>query len=388
MTKLNNKSFSRKIGFDGNELQEFALIQVEDASYCGFGALMLHALNGIVVALKHNWLPIINFDKNSESVFFDEEKGNNVWEYYFEPVCGISSAEFYKLKHSSQIEFKKIHTLSEKDFLPFFGVDTKGITHFWNTTEPLAWTLKNRERCRHLCQEYIKPKEHILQIVNQFRSRYFTSSSYILGVHIRGTDFNYAKPTSLLEYFNAISEHVGKIKNEDWKIFLATDQEQFVDEFRSEFGDRIITYDSIRSLGNLPICFNSQVNPYQRGEDVLIDILLLSKCNYLFKCASAVGELALWLAPQLKSTDFALQSTWTPNNSVKTYDLLNISEKNDFINKLSILSVKFKRYLLDLILIVGRLVLPLKMRKYLWKNIGRWFFFYGAKDARHKENKK
>ena len=44
-------------------------------------------------------------------------------------------------------------------------------------------------------------------------------------------------------------------------------------------------------------------NGYRKGEDVLIDCLLLSRCNYLLKCTSAVGEFAMYFNPDLLCTD-------------------------------------------------------------------------------------
>ena len=46
-----------------------------------------------------------------------------------------------------------------------------------------------------------------------------------------------------------------------------------------------------------------QGNYYTKGEDVLIDCLLLSKCDFLLKCTSAVGEYALYFNPQLRCID-------------------------------------------------------------------------------------
>jgi hypothetical protein len=52
------------------------------------------------------------------------------------------------------------------------------------------------------------------------------------------------------------------------------------------------------------------VNPFKKGEDVLLDILLLSRCDYLFKSVSAVGEYAMWFNPSLECTDFALTNEY------------------------------------------------------------------------------
>jgi hypothetical protein len=50
-------------------------------------------------------------------------------------------------------------------------------------------------------------------------------------------------------------------------------------------------------------------SPYKKGEDVLIDTLLLSRTNSIIKCAAAGGEFALWFNENLEVLhDFALKS--------------------------------------------------------------------------------
>jgi hypothetical protein len=50
-------------------------------------------------------------------------------------------------------------------------------------------------------------------------------------------------------------------------------------------------------------------SPYKKGEDVLIDTLLLSRTNSIIKCAAAGGEFALWFNENLEVLhDFALES--------------------------------------------------------------------------------
>lgn len=133
-----------------------------------------------------------------------------------------------------------------------------------------------------------------------------------LGVHIRGTDFAYAEPTAPKSYFDAISHHLAANKIKNYRIFLATDQVQFVDMFRNRYGDRVLTYDCLRSISDaVPFKFSTE-SPYRRGEDVLIDILLLSRTDFIFKGAAAAGEYALWFNPRLRCHDFALQSAFDP----------------------------------------------------------------------------
>ena len=70
-------------------------------------------------------------------------------------------------------------------------------------------------------------------------------------------------------------------------------------------------------------------SPYRRGEDVLVDLLLMSRCDFLFKGAAAVGEYALWFNPSLECHDFALESHFDPrrfHELVSAYRKLEIKQ--------------------------------------------------------------
>ena len=92
-------------------------------------------------------------------------------------------------------------------------------------------------------------------------------------------------------------------KNPDCKIFIATDQKQFIDIIKFKYQQRVISYDAIRSTSLRNTFQKQDGNCYTKGEDVLIDCLLLSKCDFLLKCTSAVGEYALYFNPQLRCID-------------------------------------------------------------------------------------
>ena len=80
--------------------------------------------------------------------------------------------------------------------------------------------------------------------------------------------------------------------------------------FKNKYGnERILTYDSLRSDNDVAAFELENGSPYKKGEDVLIDTLLLSRTNSIIKCAAAGGEFALWFNENLEVLhDFALES--------------------------------------------------------------------------------
>ena len=117
-------------------------------------------------------------------------------------------------------------------------------------------------------------------------------------------DFAYATATSGEKYFEILDTR------KDIQIFLATDQTQYVDLFKARYGDeKVLTYDSLRSDNDVAAFELENGSPYKKGEDVLIDTLLLSRTNSIIKCAAAGGEFALWFNENLEILhDFALES--------------------------------------------------------------------------------
>jgi hypothetical protein len=237
-----------------------------------------------------------------------------MWEYFFEPVSDIRYEQLQIALERGEIAPDQVHSFAKKQIFDWHHSDPDRIATFWAKdvpADPSAWMAEKRELGRKYVGEHIRVKPHITEKVEDFWESWI-QPQFTIGVHIRGTDFAYAEPTSPFAYFDAIDEYVALTHPDRYRIFLATDQNQFVDLFRKRYGDRIVTTNSLRSDGRRPAFKFSRESPYTRGEDVLVDLLLLSRCNFLFKGAAAVGEVALWFNPSLGCHDFALESRFDP----------------------------------------------------------------------------
>ncbi|MCC2607950.1 O-fucosyltransferase family protein [Planctobacterium marinum] len=163
-----------------------------------------------------------------------------------------------------------------------------------------------------LTNEFIRVKTGILNQVELFYDAHFTGHP-VLGCHLRGTDKSTrfdGKPfdgprefTRIIppeEYFPFIDQFIQQ--NPNGKLFIATDQLQFLKKIVAQYGERVIQTDAIRSATELAV-FQRSGSGYQRGTEVLTDALLLSKCDFLLKCFSNVGEVALYFNPRLPVID-------------------------------------------------------------------------------------
>jgi hypothetical protein len=299
-----------------------------------------------------------------------------MWEYYFEPVMGVSHASVQELLEQGRITPDLIHTYPAQDVYHAHLHDPDRIATFWSgdaPADPAGWMAGKRRLGREYVRKYLRVRPHILDKVDRFADEAFRSH-YTFGVHIRGTDFAYADPTGPEAYFSAIRRLARDRR--DFRVFLATDQEQFVDRFRQEFGDRLVLYASARSSSDVPTFLLQDAGPYKKGEDVLMDILLMSRCDHVLKCAAAGGEYALWFNDHAECTDFALVSKANhPSFSTSGFVKLNVERAGPLRHRAALCSSAAKHAVLHAAMRAGRWVLPGGLRDWLWTTLGRRLLF-------------
>jgi hypothetical protein len=345
----------------------------------GFFALVSSVLNGVQISLESNLVPVVKLDQHASDFFYEPSVGDNIWEYYFEPVQDIGSEAFHTELTAGRIDPGEVQVLDseEESFRLLSLTDPGRIAHFWvgeDPSNPGEWLTAKRALGRDFVGRFVKVKSRILGLVDEFETRHF-QSTMTYGVHIRGTDFGYATPIHPERYFEAIREKIAADNPGDFRVFLATDQQQFVTLFKEEFPGRVLTYDAYRSCDEkAPFQMNSLDN-YKKGEDVLVDALLLSRCHYLFKGPSAVGEYALWFNPKLECHDFALESQWDSSHYASAALKMNLENLHPLIWRSKLLYRALKRVVLDAVLKLSRRLLPKKLRHWLWMKIGRHLYF-------------
>lgn len=228
--------------------------------------------NGVLGALKRleeNRFHGLYVDLNT-GFYFDPAVGPNWWEYYFEPVSE-------QMKHW---KYKKIISKKEQ-YQCYFS----------------AFKLTRGEAGK-LIQKYIKVKPHIQDKVNAFVAKNFTGH-YTIAIHYRGTDKNIAEARRVAyeEVEEILKEKISNLSpsvRESLQLFIATDESPFIDFMKTAFDLPIICTDSKRSSNGLPNHLDGTFysSNYQKGEDALIDCLLLSRANELIRTESNLSLIA------------------------------------------------------------------------------------------------
>ncbi len=280
----------------------------------GLGAFILNVLNILRYCERHTFYPVVDFDASCTNAYYDERKGSNMWHQYFKSVMPVSSIELrqwiaadhqvlagIEIKTMSYDEARSIYEHGEDNIRVYH----QGTYRFSKIPKDLdAWYWNERSKGRAVVAKYIKPNEEIQTKVDAYCQAYF-AGSFVLGIHIRGTDMHYAPPLSPAEYF----EHIDRMLEgkRDAKIFVATDQAQYLEVFSRKYGARVIYSPAFRSDNDVAPFNREEISPFKKGEDVMLDMLLLSRCDFLIKGVSSVGEIALYFNPELDCLDLAYQ---------------------------------------------------------------------------------
>lgn len=272
----------------------------------GFGAIILITINQLRYCERNNYYPVVAYDSSCRNSFFDPTKGEELWSQYFEPVMPLSYAELKP--HWQELNRQgRLHELSSEEAIKISEEHPQSVYSFpfgkWRA-EDLGdldqWYAMERAKGRESIGRYVEPKAHIKEKVEVFYEKYL-NNSFVLGIHIRGTDLHYAPVVSPAEYFPYIDQWIEQ--EPTLKIFLATDQAQYIPVFEKRYGNRLTYADCFRSDNEVAPFQRTELSPYQKGEEVLLDILLLSRADFLIKGSSNVGEMALYFNPGLECLD-------------------------------------------------------------------------------------
>ncbi len=303
------------------ETDEKVLVVTIDHSYAGFFAYVNYVVNQLIYARKHGYRAVVNFGPQSgdgANAFYDPAHGENSWDYYFEPVDGLTYDDVMRriADPGDPLSGDDVVTLSNEElhYIHIREPDSVYVyphgCQYYEAIRGNAWYEEQRRKAYPLVKAHIKVKPEILKKVDDFAAAHF-AGEHVLGLHLRGTDKGSALSTAHLmrivrpeEYFPFIDDYLAK--HGPCKIFAASDQVQFIESLRARYAERLLSYDALRTAGYRNAFQLREGQNYRKGEDVLIDCLLLSRCDFLLKCTSAVGEFAMYFNPDLRCIDLNL----------------------------------------------------------------------------------
>ena len=145
----------------------------------------------------------------------------------------------------------------------------------------------------------------------------------VLGVHLRGTDkgkylatAGSGRPIGPAEYEPYVLAFL-RAHGPNSSVFVATDSPSYLEHVRATWPAGRVRYSSdvLRHESNAAFVSGGRRRNggkggdgnYRKGEEVLLDVLLLAQCDFLLHAASGVAEFAIYYNPSLHAASVHLQ---------------------------------------------------------------------------------
>ena len=256
----------------------------------GFFSLFLGVLGNLDYCDKNGLIPVVQW--GSECNYYQKDGYNGStepWEYYFEPISDISYEE------AIQMDGTIIHddySAPDGTSIPITKCKKR------NKTYKKILDKEYRSSIYNLMKKYIKIKPSIRKKIDTFYDSYIEGKPTI-GIHIRGTDKHREVKQISVERICDEANELAK-QSSDCQFFIATDDARLLKKVKSLLNGPVISYDSYRSTNGKPIHKRRQrYSKAKLGEEVLIEVSLLARCDKFVHTRSSVSSAVLLFNPEL-----------------------------------------------------------------------------------------
>ena len=248
--KYHLKSFGNK-----NQNKKFYIIQRKVGG--GMFSNLNYVIHHIKIAQLLGCIPIVDME-NFPTKYNIKNKINNTknaWEYYFKPLNNYKLRDIYKSK------FVIISDTKTRKLKEFDSFENLSNDHY------------------KIYKKNIKIRKEIIFEANKFINKNFKKYK-VLGVHFRGTDMKTQERHPFPATFKQITSYIDNelLNNKFNKIFLVTEELNYLKQLSEKYGSKLCFYNSFRSNKN--DIFNSNIRKNHRyliGRENLIDMLILAK---------------------------------------------------------------------------------------------------------------
>ncbi len=240
-------------------------------SHAGIFSYLTFILNHLCIAKKNNFIPIVDME-NFTNPYNEEElilNTRNSWEYYFKQTSEYKLSDVYKSKNV---------IFSRADF------------HY------------KMEYQIHLVPEFrkfINNEIKLIETYNLFMKEFFLknnlSGKKILGIHFRGTSYKTSRGHILPATIDQMKKHVDILIKKDKfdKIYLCTEEKNYLDFFKKNYGKKLLYADTFRSNKNDAFLVYPRKNHrFLLGDESVKEALILSRCQSLIFVRSNIINAA------------------------------------------------------------------------------------------------
>jgi hypothetical protein len=215
----------------------------------------------------------------------------NLWNQFFEPLPFIANpATRYQNRDLWQIDHGGMC------FDTFRAWGKRACRLYAINSQP--W----RQKYHAIYKKYVRPRDSIKERVDSFCGRYLNQPNCV-GVHIRHAGHSVEQ---IDKQVYGVPHFVAAIRQQYGQrvptIFLATDQEDVIQQMRGEFGAAVVFQENVRRVvgGDGQQLHFDQTGSVELGADILSDALLLARCKQLIHVTSNVASAVGFINPQIE----------------------------------------------------------------------------------------
>lgn len=270
-----------------------------EAPDAGIGSFIISSLGGIKYCVEKGFIPIIDMQSHKNMYIKEEDVGYvNAWEFFFKQPAG------YTLDDVGVTSKVVDGTTCER---PNLSMDF------------LSDNIKI-EKWRSIVKNHIVFQPNIERIIREICFDTWGTVNYndVIGVLCRGTDYSSLSPKGHPIQPNA-EETIRIIKQSGWhdgskKIFLATEDEDVLEQFKREFQDDLLYIRTKRfrmtDKSHLSDMIIKSGVPIMNGIYYLTSIYVLSKCGQRIMGRTSGSVVAHLMSGEERETYFIDKGTY------------------------------------------------------------------------------
>jgi hypothetical protein len=265
----------------------------------GFWSDVSQVLGALLLAEATGRIPVVHWGRNS---LFGDGSARDAFRHYFEQVSDvtlediakISGASCFPPKWSPQNLFEEnlnkwqgsysrasaIYFLAQQETIAVcdFYIGVIDVAQWLAADHPMHGKPLS-DIYRYLIEKYLRPRQSILNDCEAFFRAHLAGSRFV-ALHIRGSDKTIEDAE--LDRINQANFAALTTIDAGWKIFLLTDDENWVTRIKMAYGDRVVTTDSHRTSGTTGVHYLNLHDRIRLGREVMVDVYLATRAAKFF----------------------------------------------------------------------------------------------------------
>jgi hypothetical protein len=284
---------------------------------CGFWSDVSHVLGQLLFAEIMDRIPVIYW--GADSLYgYGEPGGPDAFTMYFLPISNYSINDllnqnytYYPLtwnRNNLLLEAKKQYPKitdflrrPENVLVNNHHIHVQSLLPYINNNHPLYGCSRHNIDLIYcyLIHKYLKLQPYISDEIEDYYSTNMKNTP-ILAVHIRGGDKSTEVP-NLHEINNFYPQEINNhlINHPETSIFLLTDQDSILTEYKNSYGNKLIYTECCRTNSDPVLCQK------RNGIEIIKDTCLAAKCDYFIgnaysNVSQMISLLKIWPAETIK----------------------------------------------------------------------------------------